>query len=344
MAGKAIFSHPKEVPVLEAIEVAALKGELVFFIGNGVSRLYSLKSWEGLADRMLDMLAEKAVLSHSQVELIKQRPVKTKISIADFHFKKLRTEGKFNDLTYANALGLGDFNYPKAKAYQVLAKCGAKFITTNYDTILFKAYEGSFAAEPVKETATPDGLGESVEIKREEKKNVKIVVRPELFSWSDFTANNVIWHLHGCVDDEGGIVASTKSYLDLYANEEIQKKLRWIFSDHVVVFVGYGLEELELLDQIVRASRNTEKGRPRGAYLLLPIFSHEAEIFDALSNYYEEMGITVIPFSKDADGYASLEILLENWSGKISAVIGETMQTKKLDIMRNLRKEVEEGV
>ena len=54
--------HPDKLEIPEAIKIAATKnGSVTFFIGNGVSQLFGVPSWDELANKMLRMLAEKAI-------------------------------------------------------------------------------------------------------------------------------------------------------------------------------------------------------------------------------------------------------------------------------------------
>ena len=81
--------QPDTLPLHPDIRDAATMGELTFFIGNGVSRLYGVPSWDELANKMLRKLAEHKKINHNELEILLRMPTKVKISIADSHFKKI---------------------------------------------------------------------------------------------------------------------------------------------------------------------------------------------------------------------------------------------------------------
>jgi hypothetical protein len=72
-------------PVREQVLKAAQSGQLVIFVGAGVSRLVGGPSWEALADDLLKQLAEKnelTRLSYAELEQLKCLEPKKRISIA----------------------------------------------------------------------------------------------------------------------------------------------------------------------------------------------------------------------------------------------------------------------
>src|SRR4051794_107128 len=80
--------NPEDLQIPVAVRTAAKLGRLAFFVGNGISRLYGLPSWDELSDRMLSRLAVRGLISHAQVELLRRQSLKTRISIADSYFKE----------------------------------------------------------------------------------------------------------------------------------------------------------------------------------------------------------------------------------------------------------------
>lgn len=337
---------PDQVELDSSIEIAAADGKLVFFIGNGLSRLYGLPSWDQLSLEMLKMLAQRKLITYAQLDLLKAASTKTRISIADRRFRQLRGDPRYPELTYKSALGLETGRPPRdAKAYQILATCKARFITTNYDLFLLEAYQRKLAsAEPVAMTQSAEAPAANANAQKTSVGSARLLRGPSEFNRTEFLRNDVIWHLHGSVEDESQIVASTRNYLDVYSNEEIQTQLQWVFENHVVVFVGYGLDELEVLDMIVRATRlRGLKPDPAKltAHVLLPLYSHEEVIVDQLKEYYLDLGINLIPFSKDERDYFSYEILLEKWAGRLSTIANEPSRMQEIQLLGSLIREVE---
>lgn len=309
---QAILPNPEDLQIPTAIRKAAKMNKLAFFVGNGLSRLYGLPSWDELSSRMLGRLAAKGILSHAQTELLKRQSLKTRISIADFHFKDNLKTKKHSDLRYS------EFLQPSADkrnnpAYPSLAKCNAKLITTNYDNLLEKALKGTLSGETVKNSVANDPHGQNISsIERKDPENIRIYKDPYKILKSDLLDNNVLYHVHGSTEDEAQIIASAKGYIDYYTDENTTAFLKSLFFNHCVVFIGYGLDELELLELVVRSQKG-EKANP--IFLLLPLYSYEAAIIDQLKIYYEDhLGIKILAFSMDKHNYEAFAKLLERWA------------------------------
>jgi hypothetical protein len=331
------FLNPKDIALPPELEIAALKGDLVFFIGNGISRLYGLPSWDNLANKMIDLLAKEKLMTHSSAELLKTRNLKVKVSIADDYFKSFRSTNE--KINYKNIL----HHTEEPKAYQDLVKCKAKFVTTNYDLLLYNAYSGKSQLGETVSNANIETTGATESAQSPEPVDVKIAQNPHDFTIVDFLENNIIWHLHGCVDRDADIIASTKDYLKLYSDPKIQEILEHIFSTQAVVFLGYGLDEIELLDVIVRTSKaGFNKDRGQSIFYVLPIYSYEFDIYKDLKSYYEKhLGIEIIPMCQDDHGYKAFEELINNWSGKISKIIRKPSRIQRTKTMDSLIAKVE---
>lgn len=73
----------REIPELpDEIIQAGLNGELVLFVGAGVSMLLELPSWGGLAREVLHTLRDKGLLNFSELEQLKTLGPKKQLSIA----------------------------------------------------------------------------------------------------------------------------------------------------------------------------------------------------------------------------------------------------------------------
>lgn len=81
---------PEQVSINQEMKTAAGLGKLAFFVGNGISRLYSIPSWDELSNRMLKALAQNNIVDHNKVELLSKQSLKARISIADHYFKTIK--------------------------------------------------------------------------------------------------------------------------------------------------------------------------------------------------------------------------------------------------------------
>ncbi len=332
---------PEQVEIPPAIKKAAAMGKLAFFVGNGISRLYGMPSWDELCARMLRALADKNVIDHNKVELLSRQTLKARISIADHYFQELRKSGANADLTYGDMLK----QTRESSAYASLARCGVKFVTTNYDSLLSDALEGlDKATDVVKNIDITQQDGETPTSDKPPAREVRVFTDPYKFAREQLLHNNAVFHIHGTTSDENTIIASTLSYLKLYSSQHIREFLRWFFENHVVVFLGYGLDELELLDLIVRSgARDGASQTDSSLFLLLPLLSHEAEILELLKIYYSQLGIEVLAFSRDQKDYAAYADLLEHWSGDLAKQAKEPTRVDALKLIDKLMTEFEGG-
>ena len=94
---------------------------------------------------------------------------------------------------------------------------------------------------------------------------------------------------------------------------EVLTFLEDLFSRRVVLFVGYGLEEMEILEYVLlKKSANGQLPRARRACLLQGFFEYEQELVADLSDYYyEECGVKLIPFSREERDHAQIIDVIE---------------------------------
>jgi flagellin-specific chaperone FliS len=343
--------QPKDLPIPEDVRAAAKMGRLAFFIGAGVSRLYGLPSWEELANKMLIRLAECRKLNHSLVDLLLKYPTKVKISIADHYFKENRKaadENRHQNLTYYSVLMDGisrEEIHKKIPIYTSIAKCNVKLITTNYDSLLSDVLSGvtssdSVIAEGQIETAKTSELPIAGKNKTFDYKIFKSLDELEE---SSLTKNNILVHLHGSLSNEGTLIASTQSYLKFYGNKSNQDRLNLLFKKQTIVFFGYGLEELEILDLLLKSSSSESDSQdsPR-FFLVLSLLSHEMEILKHLQIYYDQLGVKLLAFSRDAKGYHALTDVLEEWTKTLIPIVEPPSQADHSFVMEQLRKQFNE--
>ena len=343
--------EPRKLPIPEEIRVAAKMGRLTFFIGAGVSRLYGLPSWEDLANRMLIRLAECEKLNHSLVDLLTKYPTKVKMSIADYYFQENRKKDKQNQhprLTYYSVLmdGLSKEDiHKKIPVYTSIAKCNVKLLTTNYDSLLADI----LCSVPISDSVVSETQIEPVDQVKSSTKisskafDYKIFKSLEELEESSLTKNNILVHLHGSLANEDTLISSTRSYLNFYGNKSNQQRLNLLFKKQTVVFFGYGLEELEILDLLLKSanSENETQESPR-FFLVLSLLSHEMEILKHLQIYYHQLGVQLLAFSRDTKGYHALSDVLEEWTKTLIPLVKHPTQADHSLVMDQLRKQFDE--
>ena len=142
---------------------------------------------------------------------------------------------------------------------------------------------------------------------------------------------STVTHLHGSLFEPDEMALTTRSYIERYADRrqsngenlnQTQVFLEDLFRMKSILFVGYGLDELEILEYVILKGKQqlAEGSRVARHFILQPFFSHELEIAKAIAAYFEnECGVTLIPFLRDVLDYAQLIEVLEDFAREISA-------------------------
>jgi hypothetical protein len=270
------------------IENAAQSGELVVFVGAGISRLVKCPTWEGFADKILDQLVPDGI-DYYELSQIKSIPdPKKKLSIARIVAKEKKIDLNYKAIFNIEAVSPNIYSY--------LNKFNCTFVTTNYDKFLVPLSRKSEPQENWRFYHKEDLLGEKLDV------------------------NGNVIHLHGCVDDYSSMIITTRDYLDHYSTKEVQAFLPYLFKSKTVLFLGYGLEEIEVLEYILRrgsaADKDTSPHTRR--FILQGFFNSEIALLEMLRNYYlETFNVDLIGFPKDYKYYAQQEQILDSWSDKL---------------------------
>jgi hypothetical protein len=109
--------------------------------------------------------------------------------------------------------------------------------------------------------------------------------------------------------------------------------LEFLFRHRTVLFIGYGLEELEILEYVLT------KG-PRGAgdvrhYILQGYFSHEETLVRNMDTYYRnECGIELLPFRRDEKDWEQLLDVIETFADGMPA--SNPLVQQEMQDMENL--------
>jgi hypothetical protein len=302
------------IPALSpGLREAALKGTLIPFIGAGASRLAGGPNWTEFADGALRFFVTQGRFSHGQLDQLNRQPPRVKLSIALGLQREHNLPIRFDEILYP----AGRNTNPKGRRlYEALSNLGKTFVTTNYDDwldIAISAPAPSASAEKDAATAT---IGE----KR------TVIYKIEELTADNLERPNTVFHLHGSMVDPASMILTTQDYLRHYANDhradgpagenKVLTFLGFLFAEKNVLFVGYGLEELEILEYVIVKARlmgNPGKTEMRH-FLLQGFFSHEQALAQSLSNYYAECGIELIPFLRDQKDWDQLIDVLEEYA------------------------------
>ena len=213
-----IFDPPDE------IIQAGLNGDLVFFVGAGASMLLGLPSWTGLAAQALDDLRQNGCLNYSEIEQLNGLDPKKQLSIA----YSIAEDNKYKlDLTkHLTGKGEGE------SIYKAINDIGCSCVTTNYDELLAPRF-----------VDTKDGSTTAASVNR--------VYEREQFFAKLLNEPGTVVHLHGAISKPETMIVTTKDYLEHYDHENVQEFLGELFEKKTILFLGYGLEEAEILEYIL---------------------------------------------------------------------------------------------
>jgi len=281
----------REIPdIPPEIQQAALNGDLVLFVGAGVSMLVGLPSWSGLASSVLNDLREKGYINYSELEQLTPLDPKKQLSIAEL----ISEENGFPlELTRYLRTEKGDKGI-----YKFLNKIGCACVTTNYDELLsprfYQMSDGSATAAPVTRVAQKND-----------------------FHAGHLNAPGTVVHLHGSESQPETMVVTTKQYLSHYDDETVQNFLNELFEKKTVLFIGYSLEEAELLEHILRRG-GVKNTKVKKRFALQAFFLSQGPLYRKLHDYYQKsFGVHLIGFIRDHNDFSQLEIIAKTWAEQI---------------------------
>jgi len=293
---------------------AAQRGTLIPFIGAGASRIAGCPGWSEFADGALRCLVDEGKFSHKQLAQIGHLNPRVKLSIALGLEKEHATRINFRKLLHPS--GQKD-NAKGQKLFGSLCRLGKTFVTTNYDEWL----DEEIGIPVVAADATSDPAAPATVNPR------KIIHKVHDLTPANLNQPNTVIHLHGSLMDPDGMVLTTQHYVRHYANDRLSGNadkenrvltfLEYLFQQKTVLFVGYGLEELEILEYVILKARRLPGTEPSEAkhYLLQGFYSHEHELMRSLTRYYlEECGIQLIPYLRDHKDWDQILDVLEEFA------------------------------
>lgn len=271
-------------PLPEELKQAALDGTLVLFVGAGASRLLGCPSWDGLADLVLESLAKGETITYGDAERLRYLEARKKFSIA--HQIASENEQKID---YKRLI---KHDESKSKIYSHINAIGCTYVTTNYDLLITPTSKS-------KDTTKTESL--------------KRIYSPEQFLAGRLREPCTVVHLHGCLLDERKMILTTTQYLEHYENRFVQDFLDDMFKHHTVLFLGYGLEETEILEHVLRKGKARSETTP-SRFMLQGFFEDQQKLYEFLHDYYLTFGVHLRGYSLDKRNHLQLEYVMEEWA------------------------------
>ncbi len=308
---------PDEIPlwpvIPEELRLAARRGTLIPFIGAGLSRLAGCPGWDELAHRALMFFVENGTISHGHMDQLSRLTPRVKLSLACLFEKETGKAIDFAKLLCPRDDKKGDWE----RAHRYLSQLGSIFVTTNYDQLL---------------DALPPASAPLVSVATNERATLSRVAPPQVlydpgqFREASLRTPHTVIHLHGSVLSRRSMVLTPSDYLERYfghrptgpaGENSYLSFLEVLFKVRNVLFIGYGLEELEILEYVFQKARVRDPSEIRH-YLLQGFFAHEAALMRSLKAYYrQEFGVGLLPYSREKRDWSQLIEVLENLAGEI---------------------------
>ena len=268
--------------------ISALKQEeLIIFVGSGMSYHLDMPSWKGFALELLDLIYDNqdvTLLNYKTKENLKKEPTKKLLSICK-HIINESIEKKVLNSTYNDMFTTDLSNIDRFGLYDLLYNLNAIYITTNYDNALdLLAQKRNNDIFKKKDDA---------QVKTDATIEKKVYWDINDFNQEILRTGNII-HLHGSINNPDDMIVSNEDYINRYGNESpikdlIRPFLKMIFCDYVILFIGYGLEEFEILQYLFNEdSKENESDINNKRYLLLDCFADDYMKINFLSYYYSK--------------------------------------------------------
>jgi len=305
----------RPIPVVpDGLREAAQRGKLIPFVGAGASVIAGCPKWTQFADGALAQFVERGKISHAEIAQVNHLHPRVKLSIARGLEAEHHIPIDFRALLHPSGKNT---NSKGRELYGSLSRLGSTFVTTNYDEWLDEEIDFS---DLRMDPATDPRIAPEPRMRN-------VYHRVEDLTAANLNQSNTVIHLHGSLLDSDSMVLTTQDYVRHYANDRMSGDpvlenrvltfLENLFKQKTVLFIGYGLEELEILEYVIlKARRIRTSGQLEAKHFLLQgFFSHEKSLMRSLKQYYlRECGIQLIPFLRDQKDWDQLLDVLKEFA------------------------------
>lgn len=287
--------NEESIKLPQGVYEAAENGELVLFVGAAVSRLLGCPSWEVLAQKVLEHIRVSKGINYADLQALSEMDLKKRLSIAIGIAEKQGIP-----LDYRAFLEPVRENPEMKDLYRALYSIGSVFITTNYDEYLDHICGRSVVAtsgEPDPSVAESTATGSG-----------RIYYKKEDLTIAKLNELGSVIHLHGSIKDPQTMIITTSDYIEHYQNDFVMKFLADLFRTKVVLFIGYGLNEEEILEYALR-KRKSASGAPKEKkhFWLYPLLKRDRISCDHLKEYFlDNFGVDFIEYAIDQSGHDAL--------------------------------------
>ncbi len=295
-----LFLVDEDLRIPPDIEKLFLKNEkIAVFVGAGVSKLIGIPLWSDLAFKAIEYLLNENIISYFEYKKIQNEVISPKQKMTIFHDFLPKTSYKAIQF-YKDKMGMDNMNNEVINPYDLLVDFDWIKITSNIDSGFFMSLDR--AALEYKRNIDLEEL-----MKIPQQKTNRILGD---FNEKTPVDSDTIYQIHGSLDNIPETVMTTRDYIEAYYREKsgLSSFLSKIFSEYNVIFVGYALEEFEVMERVLAATKDKTK-----RYVLYPTYLNEMNYFRAMKKYFENLDIEPIAYYLDFNGFKRLNDVLSSW-------------------------------
>ena len=268
-------------------EQLARKQAIAIFIGAGVSKILNVPLWGDLASKAIDYLYEINRITFSEADKIKMESVSPKQKMSIFHDILPKAEAK----EFYERHFIPDKKFLNRNPYDILVKLDVPKFTSNLDHEFWNA----LAREKSKDEKT-----RPVQVVSGFNDDISIVT-------------NAIYQIHGSYQqlDSYSIVTMRDYLMHYFQDPCLRNFLKSIFNKYVVIFIGYGMEEFEILQDLVKSDK--------GHHVLVSTYLSDSNLLRVRKEYFRKtLGMNAHGYYLDFNGYDRLYEVIDSWIKKIA--------------------------
>lgn len=279
-------------------EQLSKKEKFAVFVGAGVSKLLGIPLWDELAVRAINYLHEIKKISFVEAERIIHERTSPKHKMSIFHqILQKKDSIKF----YEKCFIPNDKERLSRNPYDELVKIECPKFSSNLDNEFLNA------------------LNRKRELDRKEASMANLPLMPVHIS-SGFNkdmvlSTNAIYQVHGSYQyiDKYSVI-TMQDYLSYYFQDReirLSNFLEKIFNEYVILFIGYGMEEFEILSSVLN-----NKGKH---HVLVSTYLNDVNLLRVKKEYFEgTLGMHAHGYYLDFNGYDRLYHVIKSWVEKIN--------------------------